>query len=109
VEARPREIFIFETEDGRKPFSDWMDTVEADEEAYTAILLRIDRVEEGNFGDHKRNVGRGVHELRIDVSKGYRVYFGDDGDFVVLLHGGHKKRQDSDIEFAEKLWSEYNA
>jgi putative addiction module killer protein len=107
VEAQPREIRIFETAAGRKPFSDWMDTL-VDEEIYGVILTRIDRVEDGNFGDCEP-VGSGVHELKIDVGPGYRVYFGCDGEFVILLGGGKKKTQTSDIALAKERWEEYNA
>jgi putative addiction module killer protein len=50
-----------------------------------------------------------VHELKIDVGPGYRVYFGEDGDFVVLLGGGTKKTQGADIAIAGTRWSVYNA
>jgi len=107
VEAKPREVRIFETSAGKKPFSEWMDTL-VDEEAYGIILTRIDRVEDGNFGDCGP-VGSGVHELRIDIGPGYRVYFGHDGDFVILLGGGNKKTQSRDIALAKNHWEEYNA
>jgi putative addiction module killer protein len=68
VEAQPREILIFEASNGRKPFSDWMETL-VKEDAYGAILTRLDRVETGNFGDCAP-VGAGVHELRIDLGPG---------------------------------------
>lgn len=68
----------------------------------------LNRVIEGNFGDCEP-VGHGVHELRIDVGPGYRVYFGEDGDDVILLAGGHKGNQQSDISSAIKRWEDYNA
>ena len=107
MEARPRELLIFELESGRKPFSDWMDTL-IDNPIYETILVRLERVEDGNFGDCEP-VGSGIHELRINVGPGYRVYFGEDGDFVILLCGGKKKTQERDINAARKLWDEYNA
>ena len=68
------------------------------------IILSI---ELGNFGDH-RNLGGGVFELRIDFGPGYRVYYGRNGnDLVVLLAGGTKTRQSRDIERAKVLWSAY--
>lgn len=64
-------------------------------------------MEQGNRSNTKR-VGTGVHEYRIDFGPGYRVYFGMDGDTVIiLLGGGTKKRQQRDIETAQKLWREY--
>jgi putative addiction module killer protein len=107
VEARPREILIYELEDGSKPFSDWMDGLVGDD-IYGIILNRLDRVEDGNLGDCGP-VGSGVSEFVIDVGPGYRVYFGQDGDLVVLLCGGTKKSQSRDIETAKKHWKNYNA
>jgi putative addiction module killer protein len=64
-------------------------------------------LETGNFSATK-GVGAGIFELRMDFGPGYRVYFGKDGDrLVVLLGGGTKKRQQVDIESAQALWQEY--
>ena len=55
-----------------------------------------------------KGVGSGVYEYRIDFGPGYRVYFGKDGDkLVILLGGGSKKRQQRDIAEANRLWAEY--
>jgi putative addiction module killer protein len=70
------------------------------EEVYGVVLTRLDRVEDGNFGDCAP-VGSGVRELRIDFGPGYRVYFGEDGEFVILLGGGKKKTQGRDIATAK--------
>lgn len=62
---------------------------------------------QGNLGHH-RSVGHGVHELKIDFGPGYRVYFGQDGDkVVVLLIGGDKKTQAADIKRAQEYWNDY--
>jgi putative addiction module killer protein len=64
-------------------------------------------MEQGNFSAAK-SVGSGVSELRLDFGPGYRVYFGKDGEcLVILLGGGSKKRQQSDIAAAHALWVEY--
>jgi putative addiction module killer protein len=61
----------------------------------------------GNFSAAK-GVGGGIFELRYDFGPGYRVYFGKDGErLVILLGGGTKKRQQNDIEAAQELWQEY--
>ncbi len=53
-------------------------------------------------------MGKGVFEYRLDYGPGYRLYFGKDGDsLVILLGGGTKKRQRRDIEAAQELWWEY--
>ena len=70
----------------------------------TTALLRI---ELGNLSNVK-GVGAGVFEYRIDFGPGYRVYFGKDGETVViLLGGGTKKRQDRDIATAKERWKDY--
>ena len=74
-----------------------------DERAKFAIGQRIARMTVGNFGDSK-TVGGGVFELRIDVGKGYRVYFTNNGKrIVILLVGGDKSTQDADIKSAKKM------
>ena len=101
----PKEILIYETEDGRAPFSEWMGR--QSKQVYGTVMTRLERVEMGNFGDH-RSVGDGVLELRIDAGPGYRVYFGKDGErLVILLGGGTKKRQQHDINVALANWQDY--
>ena len=64
-------------------------------------------MEQGNFSNTK-GVGAGVFECRIDFGPGYRVYFGKDGDtLIILLGGGTKERQQKDIEDARTIWKEY--
>ena len=61
----------------------------------------------GNFSNGK-GVGGGVFECRIDFGPGYRIYFGKDGEeIVILLRGGTKKRQDEDIARAKAYWLDY--
>ena len=76
--------------------------------ARRAFRIRLNRVAEGNLGDCKP-VGDGVHEWRFDLGPGYRIYFGEDGDQVILLGGGKKTTQNVDIRAAKRRWSEYNA
>lgn len=53
-------------------------------------------------------VGKGVSEYKIDFGPGYRIYFGQEGnDLVILLAGGSKKTQQKDINAAQELWAEY--
>lgn len=108
MEVTPREILIFETSDGRVPFRDWMNRIK-DQPIYERIMSRLERVEEGNFGEH-RSVGEGVSELVINFGPGYRVYYGLDGiNIVILLTGGSKATQRKDIESAKEYWRQYNA
>ena len=65
------------------------------------------RMEQGNLSSAK-GVEAGVSEYRIDFGPGYRVYFGKDGEtLIILLGGGTKKRQQKDIVLAQDLWREY--
>lgn len=99
-------IFIFESRDGKSPFSEWLESLK-DIKGRAVIRARLERVRLGNFGDCK-NVGDSVFELRIVFGPGYRVYFGQDGaTLVVLLCGGDKRTQKKDIARAKLLWMEY--
>ena len=64
------------------------------------------RIEQGNLSNAK-GVGAGVFECRVDFGPGYRIYFGKDGDtLIILLGGGTKKRQQKDVNAAQTLWRE---
>ena len=86
-------------------FIDWMERLR-DERARGRIARRIDRLGQGNPGDVKP-VGEGVSELRIDYGPGYRLYFVQRGDvIVIMLCGGDKKSQKNDILRAKKMAKE---
>ncbi len=71
------------------------------------MAVALVRLEGGNLSNVK-TVGEGVLEYRIDWGPGYRVYFGRDGEtLVILLTGGTKKRQQRDIERAKEMWMDY--
>jgi putative addiction module killer protein len=106
VEANVKTIAIYETEDGKRPFKQWLDSLR-DKVAVARINARLSRVELGNFGDAKP-VGNGVMELRLVFGSGFRIYYGLDGEkLVVLLTGGDKSTQDKDIKTAHDYWSDY--
>ncbi len=99
------EVREYINEQGSSPFAKWFNRLNAT--AAARITMTLTRVELGNLSDHK-SVGAGVWELRLDFGPGYRVYFGKDGDrLVILLGGGTKKRQQKDIETAKQLWKNY--
>lgn len=78
-----------------------------DARAKARIATRLDRVADGNFGDVKP-VGHGISELRIDYGPGYRVYFIQRGSvLVVVLAGGDKRTQHSDIQTARRIASDW--
>ena len=86
-------------------FSRWIENLR-DMRAQAKILVRIDRLEMGNPGD-VAPVGSGVSEMRIHYGPGYRVYFAQRGDaLVILLCGGDKGSQASDIRQATRLAQE---
>jgi len=104
--ARPRNIIIFEDGNGREPFTKWLRGLK-DRKARSRILQRLRLVEQGHFGDMK-SLGGGLHEFRFFFGSGYRVYFGDHRqNIVVLLLGGDKSSQTRDINKARDYWLEY--
>jgi len=87
-------------------FLDWLKKLR-DKGASDRIAVRIRRIELGNLGDVKP-VGGGVHELRIDYGQGYRIYFANiNNEIIILLVGGSKSSQEKDIKEARKLLHEY--
>jgi putative addiction module killer protein len=106
MEPTPRQLEIYSTSDGTEPFEEWMEGLK-DAAGRAAVRARLERVEDGNFGDH-RSVGDGVSELRINFGPGYRVYYGLDGKVIVLLLcAGDKATQDKDIKRAKRFWQDY--
>ncbi len=102
------EIRYYLAGSGKRPFIDWLESLK-DIRARAIIKARLDRIQIGNFGDYKP-VGEGVYELRIDYGPGYRVYFGKEGNKVILLLlGGSKKTQERDIAKAKEYWLEYRS
>lgn len=92
-------------QDGRNLFGEWYQRLNS--EAARRVTTDLYRLGLGNFSNVK-GVGAGVFEYRIDFGPGYRVYFGKDGEqIVILLCGGSKLRQQSDIARAKDYWQEY--
>lgn len=97
----------YRTDNGKIPFREWLNALK-DVTARMAIRMRLNRIQyTGNFGDHK-SVGNGVYELRIAIGPGYRIYYAmHKKTAVLLLVGGHKGGQESDIVKAKKYWADY--
>jgi putative addiction module killer protein len=90
---------------GRSPFAKWFKSLNA--QAAAKVTTSLVRIEQGNFSNTK-GVGAGVYECRIDFGPGYRVYFGKDGDtLVILIGGGTKRHQSTDILAAHDCWKDY--
>src|SRR5713101_878165 len=99
------EIRYYVTAGGRQPFAEWFADLES--VARAKVAAAIVRLEQGNLSNVK-SVGEGVLEYRINFGPGYRVYFGRDGEvLVILLTGGTKRRQQRDIRTAIDLWTDY--
>ena len=106
MNTTPKEIREYLTEEGESPFRKWLKSLR-DANARAKIRVRLNKIRLGNLGDCK-SVGSGVSELRIDYGPGYRVYFGqDENEIIILLYGGDKKRQQKDIETAISYWQDY--
>lgn len=105
MEIKPRQIIAYQTPKSKIPFNEWLDDLHPN--IQPAIRRRIDRLRLGDFGDCK-SLSEGVHEMRIHIGAGYRVYFGMDGDIlVILLTGGDKSSQVKDIKKAKEYFNEY--
>ncbi|MEK7364838.1 MAG: type II toxin-antitoxin system RelE/ParE family toxin, partial [candidate division NC10 bacterium] len=91
--------------DGSSPYRKWFNSLNA--QAAAKVAIAITRIEQSNLSNAK-SIGAGLHEYGIDFGPGYRIYFGRDGDrLVILLGGGRKKRQQEDIRRAQALWVDY--
>jgi putative addiction module killer protein len=90
---------------GRNEYRTWFNGL--DVAAATKVTVALEGLAGGNTSSIKP-VGEGVSEYKIDFGPGYRIYFGKDGDrLVILLGGGTKRRQNQDIENAKAAWREY--
>ena len=99
------EVAEFVDTRGGSPFGRWVGRL--DRHATARVATALYRMEMGNLSNAK-SVGGGVLEYRIDFGPGYRIYFGRDGNaLIILLGGGTKTRQQRDIEDAVALWREY--
>ena len=104
--GEPIEIRIYRGHRSKAPFSEWLAS-QKDKHTVAVVQARLNRIRLGNFGDSKP-VGAGVHELRINLGPGYRIYFGREGQaIVILLCAGAKKTQRGDNEAAKELWKDY--
>jgi putative addiction module killer protein len=89
-------VIIYADGVGNEPFTKWLYRLR-DNVARRRILARLRRLEQGHRGDCKR-IEDGVHELRLLFGPGYRIYYGEVGDkLIILLCGGDKSSQQDDI------------
>lgn len=106
MEAKVRIIEYYTTSAGKQPVRNWLTNIK-DNLTQAILYKRIRQAGLGNFGK-TRNIGDGVNELKIDYGPGYRVYFGVYQDeLILLLVGGSKRTQQSDIEKARDYWIQW--
>ena len=106
MDIKPKSVLVYRDRDGRLPFDEWLREL-CDANAVARVLARVGRIRLGSLGDCKP-VGGGVSELRVDYGPGYRVYFGQKGQtLVILLCGGDKRTQERDIRQAQRYWGDY--
>jgi putative addiction module killer protein len=99
------EVREYVATNGSSPYAKWFNGLNS--QAAAKVAIAVSRMAQGNLSNAK-SVGAGLQEYRIDFGPGYRIYFGRDGErLVILLGGGTKARQQDDIRRAQALWSEY--
>jgi putative addiction module killer protein len=101
-----KEVRYYVTKSGKKPFIEWFKKLEK----RTQLLVTdyVDRVAENTSFKNIKSLKDGIFEIRIFNNSGTRVYFAKDGDAIILLLiGGNKSSQKSDILKAKKYWREY--
>jgi putative addiction module killer protein len=100
------DVLYYITKSGKDVVDDWIAGL-ADDRIEARIFARLERVSGGNLGDHK-SLGGGLFELRIHTGPGYRIYFAMTGrTCVLLLCGGDKRKQSSDIQRARGYFKDY--
>lgn len=104
--SNKKTLIIYQDDNGKEPFVEWISSLK-DINIRARINNRLRRMELGNLGDYKA-VGEGVYELRFTFASGYRVYFGQvDNVIILLLCGGDKSSQGKDIKKAKKYWQDF--
>ncbi len=95
-----KQILTYKTSTGKCPFDEWF--CKLDKSSQARIEKRFERIEEGNFGDFKR-LDSDISELRFAFGSGYRIYFAEADDIIIiLLCAGNKSTQSNDIKKAKK-------
>lgn len=99
-----KKILYYTTEDGKCPYLDWYNSL--DRSIQTRIDMRIDKLEEGLFGDYKC-IAADLYELRCKYGSGYRIYFTQQDDIIIfILCAGDKSTQTKDIKKAKRILDE---
>ena len=101
-----KEIRYYAKESGRCPYEDWFSGL--DIQTKVRISSRIERLIDGHYGENRRLSNSELSELKFKFGKGYRIYYKDLDDILILfLAGGDKSSQKDDIKLAEKYYKNY--
>lgn len=99
------ELREYLTDAGTSPFADWFNGL--DPQAAVKVTTALERMAQGNLSNEKRLRG-GILEYHISFGPGYRIYYGKEGNrIIILLGGGTKQGQNSDIGIARRFWNDY--
>lgn len=97
-----KKLEVFELPNGRAPFEDWLRALP--ENLRARVYSYINRIASGGSKKNIRALGEGVSEIKINLGPGFRVYFGEIENEIIILLGGDKSSQASDIKKAKKYW-----
>jgi putative addiction module killer protein len=103
-----KQLRIYKTKRNKEPFTKWLMSLK-DRITRAKIRSRLDRLIVGHYGDYKL-LDDGIKELRLHFGAGYRIYFAEQSNIIILLLcGGSKGTQKRDIKKAKKYWLELQA
>jgi putative addiction module killer protein len=94
VQARPRDVEVYESASGAVPYDDWMRDLK-DPLGKAAVDARIGLLRRGSLGNKYRDVGDSLIELKVNVGPGYRIYIVDDGKTSLILCAGEKEHTEA--------------
>jgi len=101
-----KKIRLYQTESGKVPFSGWFEKLDGKTKA--RVQIYTERLAQGGTKKNIKPLGEGVFEAKLKFGPGLRLYFGEDGnELIVLLLGGDKGTQDQDIKKAKMYWRDY--
>ena len=105
INMEQRIVKIAQLSNDKSPFIDWLESL--DKVTKSRIQSRLTRLLENNFGDHKR-IDNEISELRLKFGSGYRIYYTEiDNIIVLLINGGNKSTQSKDIQKAKEILQEW--
>ena len=108
MDTAPLNVEIYQTSAGKQPLMVWIRSLK-NKQAQALILSRINRLRQGHWGDFKA-LSEGLYELRVHHGPGYRIYFAQEGNrLILLMSGGDKSTQARDIQKALTYLRDYRS